>query len=85
MDSNFKKTYSNNFNQNSGLVVYVNSKHKTKQLSEIFINKCNCLQLNISANGNTRVIVALYRGNNNIFSEFKSQITKLLLNVTTVK
>lgn len=48
MDLNYIKLTVIILTKNSGLVMFVDTKHKVKHINEIFIDKFNCLQLNIS-------------------------------------
>lgn len=79
------RTSDNNFNQNSGIVAFVNSKHTVNNFSEIIIDNCNCLVLSLCSNNVSREIIALYRGHNNIFIKFKNCLGELISRIKTKK
>jgi len=76
-------TKENNFNQNSGIVVFVSNKHKIIKVSEIFMDNCNCLNLSLCVRESAREIIAIYRVHNNIFNNFKTQLSELVNKIKT--
>lgn len=79
------RTSDNNFNQNSGIVTFVNSKHIVNNFSQIIIDNCNCLVLSSCSNNVSRKIIALYRGHNNNFINFKNRLGELISRIKTKK
>jgi len=75
----------NNFNQNSGIVLYVKDCHMIEKVNEIIIDNCNCLNLSICCNGTRREIIALYRGHNNNYTNFETKLIELINNITNNK
>lgn len=78
-------TKNNNFNQNSGIVLYVKDCHMIEKVNEIIIDNCNCLNLSICCNGTRREIFALYRGHNNNYTNFETKLIELINNRTNNK
>jgi len=47
------------------------------------MDNCNCLNLSLCVRESAREIIAIYRGHNNIFNDFKTQLSELVNKIKT--
>lgn len=77
------KTNDNLFNQNSGIIVFINKKYQINEFTEFAIDICNYLHLKIG-NCIKYKVIALYRSPcnnfNDFISTFKQHVSKMKSN-----